>query len=143
MTGVQATSSVLFQTLSGFRYPTRPEGGKAMSKGNGESTAADRIVWPEPVHRLLADVKQWEHNCEMVRRFCSLGVVTRWAEGIDGYARMPVRYVIEEIEVEFLPHWGHMIIGGLYFDLPESPGEIKTTVKVVGLLKFLGWKGPR
>lgn len=71
-----------------------------------------KIQWPTGV---LANEKFWSINCRIVKYLCELGRVTEWINGrggIDTYMSMPYKYKVKGIDIEFLPHWGFIQIGG-------------------------------
>lgn len=98
-----------------------------------------QIVWGEP---LLRDHQAWQSNVKVVEMLCQKGIVTEWLTGRpgkDGYIKIPYRYQIDGVAVEFLPHWGFFTVGGVSLNVPSTEYELNEAVNAVKKLGLLGF----
>jgi|SRR3990167_10348082 len=85
-----------------------------------------QIEWPKTP--ALRDPELWDRSINLVKRFCIMAEDVEWLdgkEGIDTYTHMPMRYSIDGVQVEFLPHWGFVTIDGVYLDPAEALQRVK------------------
>ncbi len=98
----------------------------------------DKIVWPKEPH--LSNPRAWKRNVEVVKMLTKLGTVTAWERGEDRDDRykLPRRYKIEGVQVEFLPHWGQYNIQSVTLDVPKSAEDVLAAVRAVKALLSYG-----
>ena len=109
-----------------------------MSQKNKRGKRAN--VMEFPVEPSLRDLKQWAHNVGIVALLCGLGTVTEWLDGSykkDTYTHIPYKYEIDEIKIEFLPHWGFYKVGGMNLDVPAGETDIRVAVELAKELASL------
>jgi hypothetical protein len=110
----------------------------------GKTDVIAHIEWPETP--ALRDIREWERNVEVVKILCRLGSVTEWFNGtnnVDKYTHMPYRYNIQGVEVEFLPHWGYYVVGGIQLNIPNYDTTVRSAVDAVKELIRLGYQPKR
>jgi hypothetical protein len=80
----------------------------------------------------------WEHNKAITRKLCELGEVTEWIENpTKGYPSVPYHFLIEEVHVEFLPHWGFMKLNGIQIEIPVNIDGIMQQIKAVKMVNTI------
>lgn len=86
----------------------------------------------------LEDPAHWEHNKAITRKLCELGDVTEWIKNpTKGYPSVPHHFLIEEVHVEFLPHWGFMKLNGIEIEIPENIDGIMQQIKAVKMVNTI------
>lgn len=101
------------------------------------------IQWPEPP--LLEDLERWNDNREVVRMLCCYAEIIHWYNGKvdkDIYLRIPDKYFIRSVCIEFLPHWSYYRVGGIELSIPESMDDVFKAITKVEELKLMGYKPP-
>ncbi len=109
--------------------------------------AFSRITWPKkPV---LSDPVQLARNKKFLELLCSLGEITLWnefgTEGEDDYSDFPHRFLIEELEILFLPHWKSYVVKGpnIALEVPDSQEAFQEAIQAIKTLKRLGLQDHR
>ncbi len=109
---------------------------------NSESVISE-IVWPDPPS--VKNREFWESNVALVKMLCHLGKVIKWQLGVrdvDTYVKMPYRYKIHDVEIEFLPHWAFYAVGGINLHLPSNEDDVLAAVAAVEILQRFGLERP-
>jgi hypothetical protein len=89
----------------------------------------------------LRDANAWNRNVEVVRLLCGIAHVTRWfskANNETDYPNVPYEYVIDEVSISFLPHWGFYKVGDVALNLPTCEQDVLDAVVAIKTLKRLG-----
>jgi hypothetical protein len=97
------------------------------------------VVW-QPV---LSKPDELARAKKIVELLCKLGTVTFWQESQSGYTHMAFHYMINGVEVRYLPHWGFYTVGMLDFDLPQTEADILATVDAYKILQAHGLRTKR
>lgn len=95
-----------------------------------------QVIWPFPPP--LRNKEEWRECVNIVELLCEIGDIVEWLNGVSGkdiYTRMPFRYQIDSVEVEFLPHWGYYSVGNIHFDVRKTEGEIRKDIAAVKALQ--------
>lgn len=86
----------------------------------------------------LEDPELWAHNTAITRKLCELGDVTKWIEDpTSGYPSVPHHFLIEEVHVEFLPHWGFIKLNGIMIEIPDNIDGIRQQIKAVKMVNTI------
>jgi hypothetical protein len=99
-----------------------------------------QIKWPKTPR--LRNLEDWERNKNVVKVLCEAADSVSWIESDYGYAHMPDVYLISDVAVEFLPHWGYVSVGGVQFSSSTPTEQLLEAVKHVSELKKMGARIP-
>jgi hypothetical protein len=106
-----------------------------------EIQSVEELIEWGPVPEFM-DSELWNRNCNIVRMLCGKkgGEVTEWAIDIKGSYKIPRKYKIDGVEVEFLPTWGVYFVAGQLLDKPTSLEDLDRDVKAFQYLLSRGYK---
>lgn len=79
------------------------------------------IDWAK--QRLRNRYISWEDNVIVVELLCSAGRVSGYTTDIT-YENMPWLYVIDGVNIEFLPDWQSIVVGGNAYNIPKTEAEL-------------------
>ncbi len=82
----------------------------------------DQIQWPEKSP--TQSQEQWEANKKVVDLLCQMGTVTEWIDDGTGI-KIPYKYLVDGIEVQFLPNWAFYSVSGIKLSPPTSPDQVR------------------
>ena len=108
-----------------------------MNESPTPTNSYDEIVWPDKP--ALRDPELWAANCEVVKLLCDTAQVTEWCEN-DTFPKVPYKYDVQGVEIQFLPHWGFYSVGGIDLYQPTSAQDIQHDVQAARYLMSRGHK---
>jgi hypothetical protein len=98
----------------------------------------NEIIWPE------TDLKRPE-QVQLVKDLCAVGTVTKILKGkpgVDGYLNMPYHYLVDGMQVEFLPSWGFFAIVYRHYQFHFNKLTIQAVKEAVaGMNKLIETSG--
>ncbi|MEK7096181.1 MAG: hypothetical protein AAB896_02755 [Patescibacteria group bacterium] len=86
-------------------------------KTQGPQFSFEEILWTG--RHITEDGEFVERSLDFMRTLLSEGIVTGVIDN-DYAANLPIRYHVQGVSVEFLPHWGFYRAGDMSLTVPES-----------------------